>query len=124
MHKLMHPRHMSITCTRHHHCPRNKQLPPTYDANYLYTADNSMSQQKTGEPHRTASLSISYFPHINFLSTRPRTSPFSVPINCSFSVKAFIDTGAFSSAMPIVLLINSKPLVLVLSPTITLPVPL
>ena len=41
------------------------------------------------------------FTFINVLSSKPRTHSFSIPLHFSFPVKALIDTGAFSSAMPL-----------------------
>ena len=61
--------------------------------------------KKLGKPHITQSISASPNPSasssINVLSSKPRTSLFSIPINFTFTVKALIDTGAFCSAMPL-----------------------
>ena len=61
--------------------------------------------KKLGKPHITQSVSASPNPSpsssINVLSSKPRTSLFSIPINFTFTVKALIDTGAFCSAMPL-----------------------
>ena len=58
--------------------------------------------KKLGKPHGTQTSSNTFlYSSINVLSNKPRTSLFSVPIHFSFPVKALIDTGAFSSAMPL-----------------------
>ena len=71
---------------------------PHYDVNRHY-----VNQKKLGKPHNTLPfllLHSSFSSSINVLGTKPRTSLFSIPLHFYLPVKALIDTGAFSSAMP------------------------
>ena len=81
-------------------------MPPSssnhYDLNQPYQAAQYNNPKKIGKPHGIQIFfHTSHYSSINVLSNKPRTSLFSVPIHFSFPVKAFIDTGAFSSAIPL-----------------------
>ena len=82
------------------------QMPQSWPAQYESNQSNNY-QKKLGKPHNAHISDISNIHNctpsnfINVLSTKPRTSLFSVPLQFSFKVKVLFDSGAFSSAMPL-----------------------